>query len=494
MFATIAAQLRLAASIGFGRRFSRWSLDGVIDGILAAQREFGSAGPDARDVLAGPRLDEDSIRELQLRRFRTQVGRALETEYYRNCLSALGLDPARLELEDLVRVPLTVKEALRANPEQFVRPDASPCFRTTTTGTTGAPTTVYFSAYELQTYFRLAAMTFLVSGHIDASDVVQISTSSRATLGNTCFAGACGRIGAVIFLAGLIEPDDALALLAREQRVPGKKPKVSCLNTYPSYLGALIERGLQLGYRAADFGLERIVVGGELLSAGLRRRAHELFGPVAFEESYGMTETWPLTGIPCSEGHVHFDPGQGLVEVVDPETGMSAAPGQVGTIVATPFPPYRETTILLRYDTEDVVRRLEGQPSCHLRHLPATTCLLGKRRVAVRHERGWTFPRDVLDALESLDDVPLPARYGMRAVGDGVAVEVVVRRRTERVRRAVERGLGEAGVPLETLVVVEHPDELEHAVPLRCDLRELGFHTRARTGVARSGAVSGPRE
>src|SRR3712207_6554932 len=205
----------------------------------------------------------------------------------------------------------------------------------------------------MRTYIALTAIGLLATNRIDESDIVQLSTSSRATLGNTCFAAACARIGALVHPVGLVEPPRTLALLAEEQRIPGKKPKVSYMTTYASYLGELVECGLQQGYGPADFGLERIAVGGELVSEALKERARRLFGPVEVYDDYGMTETWPFQGQGCSEGHLHFDPTSGMLEVIDPESGTLARSGQAGTLVATPLPPYREVTILLRYDTQD---------------------------------------------------------------------------------------------------------------------------------------------
>jgi phenylacetate-CoA ligase len=207
-----------------------------------------------------------------------------------------------------------------------------------------------------------------------------------------------------------------------------------------------------------------------------KERAHRLFGPVEVYDDYGMTETWPFQGQSCSEGHLHFDPTSGMLEVIDPETGTPAQPGQAGTLVATPLPPYREVTILLRYDTQDVVRQVEGPLTCNLRNLQATGPLLGKLRLATRHVRGWTFARDVLEALEGAEEVSLPARYGFWAVPGGVAVEVVARRSAEpRVRRAIETRLEERGIPVRELNLVEHRGELRRPVPLRCDLKETAF-------------------
>ncbi|MFN8515741.1 MAG: hypothetical protein U0841_24800 [Chloroflexia bacterium] len=254
------------------------------------------------------------------------------------------------------------------------------------------------------------------------------------------------------------------------------------LSTYPSYLGELVECGQRLDCRPADFGVERVMIGGEIVTEGLKERARALFGEVEFVETFGMTELLPLGGTRCEEGHLHFAPEHGMLEVIDPETGMAAQRGEPGAIVATPFPPFRETTILLRYDTEDMVRTLGGELGCRLRHLPATSNLLGKRRLAVRHEDGWTFPRDVLEALEALEDVPLPARCGFWAVPGGVAVEVAVRPggETAAVRRAIWQTLEGRGVPVREVRLVDDPRDLCRPLPLRCDLREAGFASPGR--------------
>jgi phenylacetate-coenzyme A ligase PaaK-like adenylate-forming protein len=476
MIETAVAQLRFAASVLLGRPFALWSLDWLLEGVRDSRREFGAVGAEAAELIAGPALDEETRREVQLRRFRDQAVRAArETDYYRPLFARLGLDPARLSHDDVAAIPVTPKDALRDEPDRFVRRGSRPAFRTTTTGTTGRPTSVCFSEHEIRVTAALSAINLLMQGHVTDEDIVQISTSSRATLGNHCFARACERIGALWYQAGLVEPALALALLAEQHQVPGKKPRTSFLSVYPSVLGELVEYGLAAGYRPADFGLERIAAGGEIVTAGLKDRARRLFGPVEFIEGYAMTETWPLAGTRCAEGHLHFEVSQGLVEVLDPETGAPAGPGRPGTIVATPFAPYRDASVVLRYDTQDVVRTLDGPPGCSLRHLPATSNLLGKLRLSVRHADGWTFPRDVLEALEALDDVPLPARCGMWAVRGGAGVEVVVRDRSAAARGAIAAQLEAHGVPLEELRLVDDPAALRFPLPLRCDLREASF-------------------
>jgi hypothetical protein len=192
-----------------------------------------------------------------------------------------------------------------------------------------------------------------------------------------------------------------------------------------------------------------------------------------------MTEAIPFGGTVCEEGHLHYPVDQGLAEVLDPERGDAVGPGEAGTLVVTPFAPFRDTTLLLRFDTEDVVRTLPEPPACSQRSLPATTDLLGKLRLSVRHDDGWTYPRQVLEALEGLDAIPLPARCGFWAVPGGVAVEAVARDTDAETRQIAARRLEAHDVPVREVTLVTDAAALRRPYPLRGDLREAHFATGA---------------
>ncbi len=477
MIETAFSQLNFARSMLLGRPFSLRALDNIIASMLETQREFGAIGAEGAEVLSGPGLDEETRRDMQLRRFHKQaVIAAHETPYYEELFARIGLDPGNLTYEEIARIPFTTKVDIRDRPDDFVRRTARPVFRTTTTGMTGRPTSVSFSAYEMSLYIALGAISMLTSNHASAEDIVIISSSSRATLGNLCSAGSLARVGALVFNGGLVEPELTLALLSDRFSIQGKRDRVSIMITYPSYLGQIVECGLGMGYKPSDFGLRLISVGGEVVTQGVKTRAKQLFGDaVQFDSGSGMTEIWPFNGQQCEMGHLHFEATQGLLELYNPETGASAQPGEAGVLVATPFPPFRDTTIVLRYDTQDVVRVLEGPLGCRMKQIPAVSDMQGKLKLSVRHEHGWTFVRDVAEALEALDDVPLPARYGFWAVSGGVGVEVVTRSQADDVKRRVEASLEGRGVPVRELHLLADRGQLRNPLPLRGDLRELSF-------------------
>lgn len=471
MIDSAIAQTRVALSIAFGRPMPVGALEQVVVGLRASKREFGAVA--APGEALGPALDAETIADVQHRRMRQVMRLAgAETAFYAERFAALGLDPRRLA--DAARLPLTTKAELRARPDDFVRRGAQAYLRPTTTGTTGRPTAITFSLREMRLSAALQAIDGLAADTIREDDILQIATASRGLLGNVSLAAACAHVGAMVTATGIVEPADALRQLAEARGLAGKRRQASLLYTYPSYLGELTEAGLRLGYVPADFGLRQISVGGEIVTAAVQRRARALFGDVTFTTGYGMTEIWPLGGSPCEAGHLHFQPAYGKVELVDVDADRPAAPGAVARIVATPFPPFRESTLLVRYDTEDLVRVPEAPLRCSRRHLPAAGELLGKRKHAVRlDDGGWVVARDVLEAVESVPQVPLPAQVRWEAAPGGVGVSVAVRPGCDRTaaRRAIEAALAARGVPLATLSLRDDPPP--GRFPWRAHQREL---------------------
>jgi phenylacetate-coenzyme A ligase PaaK-like adenylate-forming protein len=470
MLGTAVAQLRLAASMALGLPLAPWALDWLLRAALATQHEFGASGSDRQPLLSPPRVDEAIQRDVQHRRFRAQAKRAARhTAYYQRLFSELDVDWSRLDDQTIACIPLTPKTALRDDPGAFVCSDARPVLYAGTSGTTGRPIGVAFSERELAGLTALMALGFSLNNQLRVDDVVYLCASGQG-IGALTLIGACARIGALCIPAGLPPAEMTLARLAQPVHVSHKKRRPTVLQADGSYVGLLVEEGLRLGYGPRDFGIERVITGGEIVTAGLRRRLAALFGEVCVIETYGMTETFGAGGQLCSQGHVHFQPAYALVEVVDlidPQTRVAAA--SPGSLVVTPLPPFRETTLLVRYDTEDLVQALPDPPSCELRGLFAVSHLLGKRQLAIRHDAGWTYPRDVLEALESIDDVPLPARCGIWPVAGGVGIELVARVDTSRVRDTITTCLEARGVPVRELVLRTERAELRRPFRLRCD-------------------------
>ena len=145
-----------------------------------------------------------------------------------------------------------------------------------------------------------------------------------------------------------------------------------------------------------------------MLSPALSEAARRTFGVPQLDDSYSMTEVIPVTGRTCSQRHVHHDLNTGLVEVLDLVSGEPVAPGALGTLVITPYFPYRDCMPVLRYDTRDVVRCLPDEPlTCELAGTPGTSQILGKDGSLIRLGPSEVItPRQLIDAIESLPTRP----------------------------------------------------------------------------------------
>lgn len=472
MLDTAWRQLRHGVAVALGRRIRAADVETLARHVRRTHAEFGRLDRDQVMEALGRATDPDVRAVADARRWRTAVRTAYRhTVYYRQLLDRLKIGPDELTFARRSELPPTPKSALRALPEAFVSDRSEPVLQAYTTGSTGVPTSCWFSAYELELAAGYGAMFRMMNAGLGPSDVLQISASSRAALAVHTTLRSAQLIGAGFVLVGVVDPAESLARLATPVHLPGKKPRVSALTINPSHLAELVGTGERLGYRPHDFGLEQITCGGEVLTAALSRRAEELFGaPV--RDTYGMTETYPVSGQNCTAGHLHYAAEQGLLEILDPDTFEPTAPGGVGMLVVTPYQPYRETTLLLRYATGDLVRVLDGPVDCELAGQPATSPLLGKAEFSPGRGSARLYQRDVLELLEAEPAVPLPVRYRTDPASDGFDLHVLGPEDDHALVARLEAAAGEAALPVRKIVL--HDDEADLGRPqfVRSLLRE----------------------
>lgn len=130
----------------------------------------------------------------------------------------------------------------------------------------------------------------------------------------------------------------------------------------PTFIYHVLQMAVEKGTHNPN--IVRIVLGGEKVPAGLRRKLKALCaelgsGNVDVMATYGFTEAkmaWPecpaSTGSDESTGY-HLYPDLGIVEVIDPETGDPVGEGEPGEIVFTPLDS--RGSVVLRYRTGDLI-------------------------------------------------------------------------------------------------------------------------------------------
>jgi len=406
MFDTGVRQFRMAMGMVWGRRLDPANLGRLVDDVLATITEFGEPGADAQEALGGSLTDPEARLEWTNRGLsRTARRLAAKSPFYARRLAAASVEPAKLDVKGLQAIPVTTKADLIEHPGDFRCTGVPGYLATRTTGTTGRPAEVWLSRYEMELWPALGALSSVLRQELRPGDIMQVNVSSRATAAVHVSAASCRLAGAGFRPLGIVPPDEALDGLAQD----GATLLLSC----PSYLAEIVTGARRRGLGPGDFQLRRVTVGGEVLSSSLARAACQLLGVPLIEDSYSITEAIPVTARSCSHGHLHHDVNLGLTELLDLQTGEPAAPGALGTLVITPFFPYRDCMPVFRYDTRDVVRRLpEDAPGCELAGIPATSHILGKAGHLL-HLGGTAVvtPRELVDAIEALPAAPWPARY-----------------------------------------------------------------------------------
>jgi phenylacetate-coenzyme A ligase PaaK-like adenylate-forming protein len=128
----------------------------------------------------------------------------------------------------------------------------------------------------------------------------------------------------------------------------------------PTFLYHVLRQAAEEGLQCPN--LRRIVLGGEKVAPGTRRKLARLARELGAESvdvvaTYGFTEAkMAWTECPCPRGEqtgYHLYPDLGIVEVVDPKSGVAMLPGQPGEIVFTPLDA--RGSVVLRYRTGDMI-------------------------------------------------------------------------------------------------------------------------------------------
>jgi len=305
------------------------------------------------------RLEEELLAE--------QVARCYErAPFYRRKLGEAGVRPEHvLNVEDLRRIPFTTKQELRASQEaepplgDFACVDPVEVVRVhLTSGTTGKPLVLGYTAEDLRTSSRIGARAFWAAGARPDDTLLHCLSYSFYT-GGLADHGALEETGATMVPVGLGQSRRVLELWDDL-----RPTAIFSTLTYPLYLA---ETAQEEGIDPRTLGLRKLIVAGEPGGqlAATRRRLEELWG-ATLSDTYGLSDVWGTLAAECDERDgLHFSGPDGvLVELVDPETGdpVEIEPGAGGELVFTHLA--REATPVLRFRSRDLAEILGVECPC----------------------------------------------------------------------------------------------------------------------------------
>jgi phenylacetate-CoA ligase len=314
------------------------------------------------------RMSVDELRALQLRRLQETLRRAYEhVPHYRRAFDAAGVHPDDChELADLARFPTTSKADLRDNYPfgMFAVPRSQVRRVHASSGTTGRPTVVGYTARDIDTWADLMARSLRAAG-ARPGDVV------HNAYGYGLFTGGLGAHYGIERLGATAVPVSGGMTPRQVQLVRDFRPGVILLT--PSYMLTVIDEFEKQGVDPRSTSLRVGVFGAEPWTERMRAEIEERTGIHAVD-IYGLSEVMgPGVSQECVESkdglHVwedHFWP-----EVVDPLDGTPLPDGEEGELLFTSLT--KEALPVIRYRTRDLTRLLPGTARPGMRRMQKIT-------------------------------------------------------------------------------------------------------------------------
>ncbi len=297
----------------------------------------------------------DEIASLQLQRLKQTLRHVYDNvQHYWKAFDDAGVHPDDLtSLEDLAKFPFTAKQDLRAHypfgmfavpREQIVRIHAS-------SGTTGKPTVVGYTANDIDIWADVCARSIRAAGG-RPGDIAHNS------YGYGLFTGGLGAHYGAERLGCTVIPVSGGMTERQVQLIGDFKPRIIMVT--PSYMLALLDEFKAQGVDPRESSLRIGLFGAEPWTNAMRAEIEAAFDMHAVD-IYGLSEViGPGVSCECVETkdglHIwedHFYP-----EIIDPATGEVLPDGEMGELVFTSLT--KEAFPVIRYRTRDLTRLLPG--------------------------------------------------------------------------------------------------------------------------------------
>ena len=330
-------------------------------GALTEARRF--AAHQAVGLHPQESLSRDELAAWQLDRLRETLGNAdAHVPWQRARLDAAGLQPNALRsLDDLRRLPFMVKADLRDHYPfgHFARPLDRLARVHASSGTTGKPTVVGYTAGDLSRWADLMARSMFGAG-VRPGDLV------HNAYGYGLFTGGLGAHGGAERLGCPVVPMSGGGTERQVALLQDFGARVLCAT--PSYALAIAEVAEQQGVDLRSGRLAIGLFGAEPWSAAMRAEIEVRLGLTAFDV-YGLSEIMG-PGVACEcecRNGLHGWEDHFLFELVDPDSGAPVPEGQAGELVITTLT--KEALPMLRYRTRDITRLTTTRCDCGRSHL-----------------------------------------------------------------------------------------------------------------------------
>ena len=301
------------------------------------------------------RASVDELRGLQLARLRDTLEHAYgNVAHYRRAFDAAGVSPGDLQdLDDLARFPLLTKAYLRDTYPfgMFAVPRTEVVRIHASSGTTGKPTVVGYTAGDIDVWAQLMARSIYAAGG-RPGDLAHVAYGYGLFTGGLGAHYGAERLGCTVVPVSGGQTERQVTLIADFE------PRIILVT--PSYCLNLIDEMATRGMDPAACSLQVGIFGAEPWTDGLRAEIEARLGIDAVD-IYGLSEVMgPGVAQECVETkdgptlwEDHFYP-----EIIDPGSGEVLPEGSFGELVLTALTKRGQPVV--RYRTRDLTRLLPG--------------------------------------------------------------------------------------------------------------------------------------
>ncbi|MGC8744431.1 MAG: phenylacetate--CoA ligase family protein [Verrucomicrobiia bacterium] len=308
-------------------------------------------------------IEREKLKQLQLKRLKKTVKLVFENvPFYQERFKQLGVTPRDLKkLEDIKHFPFTTASDLRAAyPDGLLAVKKDNVIRLhTSSGTTGKPKAVFFSAKDIDNAAELMARCLVMTG-VTKSDVLQNMMTYGLFTGALVMHYGAEKVGVLVIPAGPGNSERQLMLMQ-----DFKTTVFHATPTYALYFSDFLhKKGIN---PRTDLSLKKAYVGAEPYTEETRKKIESALG-IDVYNSYGLSEmNGPGVAFECEyKNGMHLWEDNFLMEIINPDTGEPLLDGEKGELVLTTL--CREAMPLIRYRTRDITSIISEPCPCGRTH------------------------------------------------------------------------------------------------------------------------------
>ncbi|HEY0811721.1 MAG TPA: phenylacetate--CoA ligase PaaK [Pseudonocardia sp.] len=335
--------------------------------MTTSVRRLGDS-PAADTLDPAERMSVDELRALQLERLQWTLAHAYaNVPHYRRAFDAHGVHPHDCRaLADIAKFPTTSKADLRENYPfgMFAVPRSDVRRVHASSGTTGKPTVVGYTARDIDIWAGLIARSIRAAGGRPGHKI-------HNAYGYGLFTGGLGAHYGIEKLGATVIPVSGGMTPRQVQLICDFEPDVIMLT--PSYMLTLLDEFVRQGVDPRSTSLKVGIFGAEPWTEQMRTEIEQRMDIHAVD-IYGLSEVMgPGVSQECVETKdgLHIWEDHFLPEVVDPVEGDVLADGEEGELLFTSLT--KQALPIIRYRTRDLTRLLPGTARPGLRRMQKIT-------------------------------------------------------------------------------------------------------------------------